>query len=262
MIQTSSVLHTALTDLGLNASEIATYQAALNAGARPASKIARSAGINRAHAYEVLSLLTDKGLVEEVTKNGIKHFSSRPPEVVLEKLKSLASRIRGTRRQLEAQLPEILNSRSDSIGEFGAIQFYQGQSGFETAWNDVIDDCSSEVEVFLSTHSDLLCVENDSHRLRRKVFSRLGASKKEFKIVTERALVSHIKVPENIRFRIREHSDSVSDLIVYGDWITILNYLPKRRGLRLQNDAAANCLRSVHRLAWGLSSSGEERIFE
>lgn len=32
---------------------------------------------------QVLSLLAEKGLVEEVTKNRVKHFSARPPEVVI-----------------------------------------------------------------------------------------------------------------------------------------------------------------------------------
>ena len=93
------VLTAALESLGLNPREISAYQTSLSLGPKPASVIAKVSGLNRAHTYEVLTSLKSKGLVEEVTKNSVKHFSSIPPEAVLKQLDTKTTELASTKRR-------------------------------------------------------------------------------------------------------------------------------------------------------------------
>ena len=63
------VIKSALSHFGLNDAEILVFSASMSLGTRPASKIAKHAGINRAHAYDILSSLAIKGLMKEIIKN-------------------------------------------------------------------------------------------------------------------------------------------------------------------------------------------------
>src|SRR5437868_5169348 len=80
---TPELVLNALEDLGLTPTEHAVFICLLRLGSRQASSIAKQTGISRAHVYEVLDRLTQRGLVSVHERDGVKHFSGLSLEELL-----------------------------------------------------------------------------------------------------------------------------------------------------------------------------------
>jgi len=252
METTNPFLQTALLDLGLNPTEAAAYQVALAAGPRTASTIARMAGINRSHAYQVLSLLAEKGLVEEVTKNRVKHFSPRPPEVVIDKLQMLADRIAGSRHQLKTALPDITRFQPHNGFADPVVQFVRGRSGIEQAWNEILREENIEIQTFIDPDSIMFLMDPESKRWRKSFFKLLKPSHVHIKAIAPLELVDF----NDSKFELRLLSDVQfgGDVLISACRVTILHYSPQQAGLYFTSNPAASCLKQIHQLAWPMAT--------
>lgn len=247
----TEVLQNALLDLGLNQIEASAYQAALLVGSRPASAIARTARINRAHIYQVLSSLSERGLIDEVSRNGVKHFTPRPPEVVLEKLESLANRIRGSRVRLESALPDITRLQSRSKSQSPSIQYIQGRAGIERAWEDALLQADSEVRVFLAPKSYLLLSATSSKTWIRSLLKKVEQDGVDiYALSAEPTIIPAALEQKNISIKPLTTISFDSDLVIKGSRIYILASEPSLKGIIFENASFASTLSAIHQLAW------------
>lgn len=111
------IMKCSLEKLGLTQTEISAYQTALTLGARPASVIAKTMGLQRTRAYDVLQALENRGLVERVEKNKVRYFSPKSPEKVLALLDEQRNLVTEQMDNFKSALPDLLGSIcEDNIG--------------------------------------------------------------------------------------------------------------------------------------------------
>ena len=116
---------TALRAFGLNDVEIAVYTSALQLGSRPASVIAQKAGLKRAHTYNVLATLAEKGIIQEFVKNSVRHFTASAPAALLSTMEEREKQLEKQKSLLSSIIPELERLRSPLISR-PRVRFFQG----------------------------------------------------------------------------------------------------------------------------------------
>ena len=253
-VSNANVLKTALEDLGRKPAEVSAYQTALLLGPRPASTIARASGVSRAHIYDVLNSLKEKGFVEELSRNKVKHFAPLPAEQVLSRLNSLAKRIDVNRRRLEDVLPNLL-SVPIRVGGSPTIQFLQGSAGLERAWEESLRATNTEVLEFLDQQQSLLAEHTPRTKWFRSLLRQKNSQNVSIRIL---CVVSTLKqnclpldaLASPTARRTLADIHFGSDILIFGSRVAILSRLPSPRGVLLESEAFAAGFRAVHQLAW------------
>ncbi len=119
-----------LQQFGLEGKKAKIYIAALELGTAKAFDIAKKAKVERPTAYDILTKLTEDGLIGSYQKKGVKYFIAEDPEKIqknyLEK-----------QRSFEQILPE-LKSVYNSLHTKPKIKYYEGISGVKTIFEDTL----------------------------------------------------------------------------------------------------------------------------
>jgi len=195
------IMKCSLEHLGLSPTEISIYQSALVLGPRPASVFAKSAGLQRTRAYDVLHSLENRGLVERIQKNRIRYFAPRSPEKVLtlldkqrnlmeEQMRSFRSalpdlvenltehsvdcdvrKFRGNREVKEA-LIELIEENGQTIYSIGDIDLALSQSPGLAAWGKIFTNMRvrSDVKLHLACYGSPSII-TDEKLLRKTIFN-------------------------------------------------------------------------------------------
>jgi len=140
-------VYEALAGIGLNDAEIRVYRASLSLGTRAASIIADRAGLKRSHTYNILASLRKKGIVSEVIKNGVRHFSACSPTGLVGVIENDIGELEIKKRNLEHVLPSL----QDIIGGLARqpkVRFYQGRQGIKEILEDILRSDITEMKSF------------------------------------------------------------------------------------------------------------------
>ncbi len=133
-----------LVQIGLSDKEAVVYEALLghkdNSIAQLLHKIPE---IKRPNLYALLYALKEKGLVQEVEKNGRKTFIPESPQKLVEFTEKREKEYRESKLNLESALPSLLSQFNLASGKPN-VQFYEGATGMEKV---VFDSLSSKTEI-------------------------------------------------------------------------------------------------------------------
>ncbi|MEI6849847.1 MAG: helix-turn-helix domain-containing protein [archaeon] len=97
-----------LEQCGLTKNESLTYLALLKLGKSKSGDIVREAKVSGGKIYETLYKLIDKGLVKEVSENGIKRFIANNPRTIISYIKEKQKNLDQKEKELEKILPSFL----------------------------------------------------------------------------------------------------------------------------------------------------------
>lgn len=238
-----------LTQLGLSPEEAKTYLAILELGGSYASNIARKAGINRATSYHTLNNLKKKGLINSHTKGKTLWFNAEPPQV-------LANIQEEKFQKAKELLPQLL-SISNTLTFKPKIRFYEGASGTQTIFDDI-----------LTTKDEILGYTNIKAvgQLFPDYFKKFCREKVKRKIKTRNispATEDGINLidefyPENYDPNLLEillvNKDEFhfeNDIAIYDNKVAILSLNPDEIiGLIIESSTLAKSMRSIFNLAW------------
>ena len=144
---------TILTGIGLSEIQAKIYLYLIEHGKTVASKIAAGVGENRTTVYSALEKLEKLGIIVQKEKGKISAYSPSHPSV----LETIAEkRLRGVAKQvrnLEGNLPSIINYYHEHRSEPGVTTFY-GQEGVKKIWDKVIT--TKETYYFIRSKYDKL----------------------------------------------------------------------------------------------------------
>jgi sugar-specific transcriptional regulator TrmB len=119
-----------LIETGLNELEADVYLAVLELGESTVLPIAKKAGIKRTYCYDILSSLTNKGLVSYVQKNNRRRYQALDP-------KKMQILLKNRFENFQAVLPELASLYKTSGKP--KVSFYEGENGiisiYEQLWN-------------------------------------------------------------------------------------------------------------------------------
>jgi len=171
-----------LTQAGLTPNQASIYDALIQKGPLPASKIAIEVKLSRPLAYKVLDELVDMGLVEKQDKpQSVAKFGASHPL----KLKEIADKrleaAQGAKSALEGTLGKLISDFNLISGKPG-IRFYEGKEGIREVMNDAL---TSTTEIY--SYVDIDAVEHEIPDISRdfaKARQKLGLKKKNIGVDT------------------------------------------------------------------------------
>jgi sugar-specific transcriptional regulator TrmB len=116
----------------LSQNESKVYLALLNMKEGGATKISQKCGLFRTLVYDILTKLTEKGLVSYSKKQGKRTYLPNSPERLLENIKE-------REREMERVLPKLRTIFSKPEEEL-SVEQYEGVSGVKSAIEDMVSD--------------------------------------------------------------------------------------------------------------------------
>lgn len=127
-----------LAQLGLDAREVAVYEALLKLGPASIRDVAAEAEINRGSTYETLKQLAGKGVVSYFPKGRRRVFQAEDPERLLVLGESRQQALAQAMEQLKSEVIPALK-QSQSVFAPGNVRFYEGDDGVELVLRDILD---------------------------------------------------------------------------------------------------------------------------
>jgi len=231
-----------LQEFGLNQKETLIYLSALELGATSATLIAKKAGVQRTHFYDIAEKLAGLGLIRQTAKGKQKLFSAIDPEELL-----LVQQ--GKIKKLEAVLPE-LKALYNTVGQKPRVFYFEGQAGIDHINEDslrykgemvgfttpqfVIGRTRSTGKEFIKKHVALSkhsrVIGEDSPEIR-ELQSRDEAELRETRILSSSVL----------------HSDV--EIVIYGNKVAFTDY-KEEWGLIIEGNEIVSVLKMIFEIVW------------
>jgi len=134
-----------LSEAGLTQSESKVYLALLKLGKSQSGKIVKEANISSGKIYEILEKLSEKGLVETVTENGVKQFIASDPKTILDYMKDKEEDIKDKTKKLENIIPDLQKIRKSEVLE--NVYLVKGFRGIEPVVYEVLENTKDDIKI-------------------------------------------------------------------------------------------------------------------
>ncbi len=211
-----------LRKLELSEYESKVYLALISLGEATSGEILTKSNINSGKIYLILESLAKKGLVTEVVKNKVRHFSAVNPRSIKKYLDQKQKEFDDKRKLFDHVLPDLLKSfsRSTSTPE---IRVYTGFEGMKSAFDQEIFRYAKNKELLVygilnyDIHNQSLVRyfttkvfgERDRKGVKvRKIVSKYGKEN----IVETKAKVKHIDYDSFFTYNV------IGDLVILAIW--------------------------------------------
>jgi sugar-specific transcriptional regulator TrmB len=250
-----SEVESALRGLGLSESEVDVYKASLSLGPRPASIIAEKAGLKRSHTYNIISALQKRGIVQEIIKNGVRHFSCSPPSSLISLMDAQLCDLSQKKERLEAVIPKLLTMLG-GISKQPRVKFYQGEQGIRDIFEDILrtpndgmysivdlqyswsshdEDMRKWVKSFIARREEqdiwwnAIAVQSDTSN---KELRRRSAGKRKVK------MIQGIEIPAEVN--------------IYGNKVALTSTSGEMIGVVIDNGPIVETMRNIHQFLWAM----------
>ncbi|MBD3312842.1 hypothetical protein GF345_00185 [Candidatus Woesearchaeota archaeon] len=136
-----------LKEIGLTEGESKVYMALLELGTTTTGPVVKKSGISASKVYDILSKLTDKGLVSHIIKAKTKYFRPADPERILDYLDEKEKRIAEKKEQVRAYIP-LLKAKLEGA-EKREAEVFEGRKGIENIFYTIISDLKKGDEYYV-----------------------------------------------------------------------------------------------------------------
>ncbi len=245
-----------LGNFGLTAPEVSVYLALLELGPQPASVVAKKAELKRGHTYNVLTLLKNRGVVQEYEEDGVMHFSACAPATLITLMERREEELERNKKSLLQVVPELERIRNP-LAVQPRVRFFQGVEGIKAIYEDTLDVKEKQLYAFgdfdhffpqeknkeLNEWMWRYCQRRAKNGiwyngiLNKSAMSDL-AYKKRFKEKRKLKMLTNIGLPVEVN--------------IYDDKVAIVSSSQDMVGLIIQDAPIAQTLRNIHQALWGL----------
>lgn len=252
-------MHTQFETLGLKPEEITTYFSLLEAGPLSASVLAKKMGIPRPSIYGFLKRLTEKGLVVESQKSGIKTFLAESPEKLNFLFEQQKERLLTEQAEYQKILP-LLQTQSALKYINPKLQLFEGVEGLQNVLKDMLLYRDMETKSFwpIKKMIDILSPEFfrylNKDRIRRNLYIRAIWPENE---VVEISNHPYLGVGEGFKREIRIAPSGIDFSMgywIYGNKVAFISSRKESFGFILESQEFAQMLSSQFEVLWGLSN--------
>lgn len=238
-----------LEQIGLSKNEIKVYLALLKLGSVQVSKIKEETKLHRTGIYDIAEKLLNKGLINYVIKNNVKHYKATHPNKLLEYVK-----------EKEESVKEIL-SNLIKLAEFQKEEFkvevYKGVEGFKTVLNDILR---------VGQNLILFGIDEVKFKERFPILMENFFKKEEEKGIKERLLTSEStkfifeKKTTHYRF-ISDEFFNPTPTIVYGNKVIIMVLEPLNI-VMIENSNVADSYKKYFEMLWGIAKDMPKKVLQ
>lgn len=239
-----------LRELGLSENEIKLYFELLRLGETSTGPLIRKTGIASSRVYTSLGSLINRGLVSFIIKNNTKYYQAENPDILLKNVDE-------KRKQLENMLPELKSiMKKEEKETFSTI--FEGFNGFKTAFQNQIDECTSQNEIFVIGFSP----QNYAFKSLRTFLKNIDLKRHKKKIKLNIILP---KESENTIGKDREKEPhtkvrymsggffSPTAMNIYKDYVLLTIWEEKPTVFLIKNEKIAMSFKQYFKSLWNLS---------
>ena len=139
-------LKQAIKGYGLNERETEVFLALLELGVANGHEVAKKSGVIRTTTYSILEELGRKGLVTEVEKGKIKHYSIENPQKMISEMEE--------RNKLLKEVKGDLLSLYQSAEHRPMVRFYKGLEAIKELHNNILKERGLKSYDILTAEAD------------------------------------------------------------------------------------------------------------
>jgi predicted transcriptional regulator len=244
---------TELKKVGLTDGEVRVYDALLGLGETTRAKLAKKSGVSASKIYDVISRLSEKGLVSSVKKQGRLHFSAADPARLQDYLEQKNEEVERERRLIAAMLPALSN-RYRKTEEETDIEVFYGWEGLKTVFLGLENSMSKgdeslvfgasigknpkQADIFFHQHQRR--VERRGYKVRIIFNSDMRARKDRYRYYVGHRI-------HRIRFL---HSQTFTELYIYRKSVLFLMLLEKPIAINVKNREVVDSFRKFFETLW------------
>ena len=239
-----------LEKIGLSKNEIKVYLALLRLGSSSTGKIIENTSLANSRVYHSLNSLIEKGLVTFISKNNVRHFRAEDPKLILKDMEE-------KRKKVEEIIPQLKSLRTEQEKE-QYTTIYEGFRGFRSAFEKLIESCTSNDEVLVmglspqayASKSLRIFLKNiDLKRCKKKINLKIILDKKLKKTTgkdREKEPYTQVKYMPKGYF-------SPAGMNIFQDYIMILIWEEKPFVFMIKNQKVADSFRQYFRFLWDIA---------
>lgn len=229
-----------LSDLGMSNGEIKVYLALLKLGSVQVSKIKEKTRLHRTTIYDFLEKLLNKGLVNYVVRNNVKHYSATDPRKLLDLIKEKESQINNI-------LPDLMHLSEIKEDEI-KVEVYKGVEGIKTILNQILRNGKDYV-IFGIDES--MFKEKLGHFMDQYFLQQKKIGFKERILTSEK--VKYIYEYDTAIYRyLPQESFNPTPTYVWGDNVAILIWEPLSV-IKIQHSALADSYAKYFEILWKIA---------
>lgn len=237
-----------LEQIGLTKNESITYLTLLKLGTSKTGLILKKSGLNSGKIYEILNSLKEKGLVSETIINGIKHFTSAPPQQLLQYMELKKKTLSEEEKLVKSMIPNLEKIQKSILPE-KRIVTYSGFRGMMTAAEEALAQTPNGKEIVSLGISDINAWSQDywlkweKLRLKKKITAKYILSQKG-------VIYKDLKNIKNIQVKFLK-ADTPVGIDIYGEKIVlILHYQEPVTCTMIYDEHTVRTFKSYFEILW------------
>ncbi len=200
-----------LKEFGLKDNEVKIYLALLKEKLATASKLAKSARINRTTAYLELENLIKMGLASYIIKDSKRYYQAASPDKLVEVLNAKKEKIKSI-------IPELKCLHKDT--ESFKMEIFEGKEGIKTFYQDILNTKPKEILAFGVTGKAMEVLEFHYPHIVKNA-TRLNIKERALaNISSKKIMEKHPKSSLKVRYLPKKYEAKVTT-IIYGDKVSI-----------------------------------------
>ena len=244
------IVKTALKGFCLTEVESTVYTTVLNLGSRSAGGISKYTGINRSYTYDVLASLEKKGLIQEIDKNGVKHYSCTDLETLLEALENREREAVSQKECLKKSLPDLNKLRFGKNASASSLALLDARQ-IENIYDEMLRAPGSEILSFVGRFSKPNQQSKKDNAIRRFSKRRMEQGIWYRTIVSDVGQRGPRSAGDLSEIRVLNSLEMPSELLVFGQNVSIIDQNDSS-AVVLKSATLAESLRTIHQALWRL----------
>jgi sugar-specific transcriptional regulator TrmB len=248
---------------GLTDKEALIYVSVLELREAFPSRIAKYAGIRRSTAYNILTSLSIKGLVNEIMNKDKIYYQIEKPENVLKFTKSRLHQVEESISEITEILPNIKNIYSSNQDQ-AKITYYSGKKGFFDIFDDMVTNQKpyemlnftngKEFTNFLDADNKDLFKSYTERKTKNGITTRIILPDTEEDRESREIFYSNVdkKFWPEMRFVKKGKFPSASEITIYGiNKVSITNFKKDyETGVIIEDQAIHDMMKTIFDLSW------------
>ena len=255
-MQSQSPLTKALQTFGLSEPEANIYLTLLEIGSQPASILSKKTGLKRGHTYNLLSVLTGKGVIQEFVKDDVKYFTCSSPLVLISLLDRREEEIKGKKRTLLEAIPDLERIRNPMAVQ-PKVRLFQGIDGIKEIYEDTLRE--KDLNLYAIGDFDHYFPREKSQELNDWMWKYCSRRAKKgiwyVGIVNKSAttdLAFKKRKAEKRKFKMLQGIDLPVEVNIYGNKVAIISSSHDMVGLIIEDKPTADMFRNLHQAFWNM----------
>jgi sugar-specific transcriptional regulator TrmB len=237
-----------LVEVGFSDKEAKVYLALLEMGRGTASQIARSAGIQRTTAYNILDILVSKKLVQLSGKEPKEEYMAESPDKILALLKEQSMALQEKIKKASKLAPQL--KAAQKVGERPQVKFYEGKEGLKEVYEDTLTS-TEEIRAYATL--------DDMYQALPGYFPDYFKRRAKKKISIKAIIPSTPAVVERMKYNQAEMRTAVlipekefrfsPEINIYDHKVMIASWREKL-GIIIESAEIADAMKKIYELAW------------